>query len=146
MESPLIHMAYISAATQPFNGPQLSRLIALARGNNSRLGVTGMLMYVNGSFMQVVEGAPDTVAALFDKICADGRHHKIHTLLQEPIQARAFGDWSMGLAKLDADELQSLEGVNDFFSNGRSFFALEPGIAKYLLIGFRGGRWRQKLV
>lgn len=146
MDSPLIQMAYISAAVHPFNGRELSSLIALARENNSRLGVTGMLMYVNGSFMQVVEGPPDPVAALFDKICADGRHHKVHTLLQEPIQSRAFGDWSMGLAKLDADELTSLEGVNDFFANGRSFFALEPGIAKYLLIGFRGGRWRQALV
>jgi hypothetical protein len=140
-----MHMAYVSAAVEPLDGRQLSSLIALARDNNSRVGVTGMLMYLNGSFMQVVEGTPEAVTVLFDRISADPRHHKIRILLQEPIQMRAFGDWSMGLAQLDAADLNSIEGVNDFFTNGRSLFALEPGTAKYLLIGFRGGRWRQAI-
>jgi len=93
----------------------------------------------------VIEGSADAVTALFETISADPRHSRIRLLLQETVGHRTFGDWSMGLARLDAAQLGGIDGLNDFFANGRSFFDLEPGTATQLLVGFRGGRWRQAI-
>ena len=141
----LTQMAYASAATEPFSPAQLQDLLALARKRNTAARVTGMLLYLRGSFFQVIEGPADVVHGLYETISADPRHHRIRLLLHEPIPQRSFADWSMGLARLDAADLDGIEGLNDFFANGSSFFDLEQGKAQSLLVAFRGGRWRQAI-
>ena len=141
----LAQMAYASAATDPFSPARLQDLLELARKRNTAAGVTGMLLYLRGSFFQVIEGPADLVHGLYETISADQRHHRIRLLLDQQISHRSFADWSMGLARLDAAELDGIEGLNNFFANGSSFFDLEQGEAQALLVGFRGGRWRQAL-
>lgn len=141
----LTQIAYASAATEPFPPDRLADLLRVARQKNAAAGVTGMLLYLNGSFFQVIEGPAPVVDALVGRISADPRHTKVRVLLQEPVAERTFGAWSMGLGRLDAEQLAGEDGLNDFFANGNSFFDLEPGRAKQLLVGFRGGRWRQAI-
>ena len=111
--------------------------VTCARKRNTAAGVTGMLLYLRGSFFQVIEGPADLVHGLYETISADQRHHRIRLLLDQPISHRSFADWSMGLARLDAAELDGIEGLNNFFANGSSFFDLEQGEAQALLVGFR---------
>lgn len=141
----LTRLVYASAATTPFTPDRLNELLALARRRNAAAGVTGMLLYLNGSFFQVLEGPTGVLDGLFATISADPRHDRVRLLLQEPVERREFGDWSMGLARLDAEQIGAVEGLNDFFANGRSLVELEPGAVTELLIGFRGGRWRQSV-
>ena len=141
----LVRLVYASAASAPFTPEQLQQLLALARRRNAAAGITGMLLYLNGSFFQVLEGPSEVVDGLFGTISADPRHDKVRLLLQERAAYREFGDWSMGLARLDAAQLGEVDGLNDFFANGRSLVDLEPGAVTELLIGFRGGRWRQSV-
>jgi hypothetical protein len=61
-----------------------------------------MLLYVDGSFIQVLEGEPDAVQETYTRILADSRHHQVYKLLDEPITVRDFPDWSMGLRDLTA--------------------------------------------
>jgi hypothetical protein len=49
-------LVYVSSATKPFSPDELSELLAQARVDNAALGITGMLLYSNGNFMQVLEG------------------------------------------------------------------------------------------
>jgi len=141
----LIHLIYSSAATLPFQDEDLMELLAKSRTNNAQLEITGMLLYENGSFFQVLEGAPEAVDRLFERIIQDDRHTKAVIIIREPIAKRSFGEWTMGFARLGSQDLDAIVGLNDFFSAGSSFTQLGSGRAKKLLAAFREGRWRSKV-
>ncbi|MEQ8496099.1 MAG: BLUF domain-containing protein, partial [Gammaproteobacteria bacterium] len=90
----LIHCIYASAATAPLDAAQRRELLRVARANNRRLGVTGILLYVDGSFFQVLEGEADVVDELFLRIAGDPRHANVTEIIRERIAQRAFPDWS----------------------------------------------------
>lgn len=140
--SVLTHLIYASSATSALEPNELSEILRVSRRNNERDGVTGMLLYTDGSFFQVLEGAPDVVDRVFARIDSDPRHRAVITIIHERIQRRAFGAWSMGFAELDIGELNEISGGNDFFSAAKCFDALGAGRAKKLLTAFREKRWR----
>lgn len=141
----LIHLIYSSMAVRPFSQEELTRLLTNARFKNDKLGVTGMLLYAEGSFFQVLEGGPDVLDALFATIKNDKRHDKITVIIREPIARRTFANWTMGYADITPGEAGELAGANDFFSSGHSFAGLQQGRAKKLLAAFKQGRWRSRL-
>ena len=130
---------YSSAAVEPFSDAELAQLLSLARANNERLGVTGMLLYHDGSFLQVVEGDSAVVEVLFERIGRDKRHHRVVPLLKREVEARHFADWRMGFASLK-NLPQSLPGYSDYLRlRGQP---LEAGNAAVrLLAAFRHGRF-----
>ncbi|MEQ1912809.1 MAG: BLUF domain-containing protein [Vicinamibacterales bacterium] len=138
-------LAYASAATREFTPGELAQILAKAGSHNLQAGITGMLLYTDGSFFQVLEGAEDVVHKLYDKIQVDPRHSQAIKLIEEPIEKRAFSQWSMGFAKVTRSELAKIPGLNDFFGHGSSFYSLGEGRAKTLLAAFRDGRWRRRL-
>jgi Sensors of blue-light using FAD len=133
-EPKLAFVAYASAASEPFSGQALGNLLLHARRNNSRLGLTGMLLCHEESFFQVLEGSPSAVDSLYERICADQRHTKVIKLIREPIEQRSFAEWTMGLGQPDRDELGAIPGLNDFFRQGSCLWELEPGRARTLLV------------
>lgn len=140
----LTHLIYTSAATQ-VDASDLKQILKVARNNNSQISVTGMLLYISGSFFQILEGDEATLMGLFTTITADPRHENVTKIIQEPISQRAFGDWTMGFSEIDPSELESIEGLSDFFQKGDSLTNLQPGRAKKLLSAFAQGRWRARL-
>jgi len=141
----LIHLVYASAAKHSFTEDELIELLTSSRKSNFRNHVTGMLLYSEGSFFQVLEGEKTVVEALFQTITADTRHTKITRIIQEPIPARAFSEWSMAFSGASPEQLQSIEGLNDFFNDGSCLAEIDMGRAKKLLNAFSQGRWRQTL-
>lgn len=96
----LLRLIYVSTVAQHV---RLSDAEAIARSSaerNQREGVTGFLLYTPGHFVQVLEGEGPRVLAAFDRIKADPRHTGVRKLSVEPVEARQFGDWSMGFAFL----------------------------------------------
>lgn len=140
--SQLTHVIYSSTAAQPFSRSDLVNLLARARNKNADRGVTGMLLYTEGSFFQVLEGDVAQVDGLFAEIARDPRHRDLVTIIREPILRRSFGEWTMGFAAMSASEMSQLVGANDFFATGSCFAGLDGGRAKKLLGAFRDGRWR----
>ena len=98
--SSLIHVAYASEASIEFSNQAVQRLLEDARRNNAAIGVTGILLLVDRSFFQVLEGEPTVVSSLYEKIERDTRHKHVVKLIREPIEERDFRDWSMGLARM----------------------------------------------
>jgi hypothetical protein len=143
MVTTLEHVAYVSAATTEFSDEQVRALLTGARATNSALGVTGVLLLVDRSFFQILEGPPDAVASLYEKIGRDKRHTRVVKLIQEPIETRDFADWSMGLTRVSSRELATLPGFRDW--TRRSLEGLEEGMARKLLHAFREGRWRARV-
>jgi hypothetical protein len=142
---PLIHLIYSSTAVGTPDDETLADVLRASRRNNGRVGVTGMLLYTEGSFFQVLEGPAAAVDATFATIAADPRHARAVTIIRERIARRAFGEWSMGYVTATTRELEAASGMNDFFAEAACFDRLDPGRAKKLLTAFRAGRWRVRL-
>ena len=145
MPSQLIQCIYASAASRVMETKELADLLQVARENNVQLGLTGMLLYAEGSFFQVLEGPADVVDALYNKIERDKRHHQMTLVIREPIPKRCFDAWTMGFYKVSRKELAGMSGVNDFFGSDRAMVSIDAGRARKLLDAFRDGRWRAKL-
>lgn len=141
----MIHLIYNSATCLDFSKDDLVALFAKARTNNASMGVTGILLFVEGSFFQVLEGPEQAVDALADRIASDPRHDQMTVIIRESIAERSFGEWTMGFAEMSAQELSELAGMNDFFDARTSLSALQAGRAKKLLTAFAKGRWRVRV-
>lgn len=105
--SNLRRILYLSQSTAPMNKGDLLALLYLCRTVNAKLGVTGMMLYSAGNFMQVLEGRHDHVGGLMDRIKRDARHMNVLTLVDEAATERCFGDWNMGL--LDIQNLRPID-------------------------------------
>lgn len=143
--SRLIQIIYSSAAREDITEQDVRELLAQSREKNARLNISGILLFVDGSFFQVLEGEDETVAQLYKTISEDERHTNVTTIIREAIVKRAFAYWSMGYAALSTEEAASILGVNDFFHGGESFASLTEGRAQKLLLAFKQGRWRSHL-
>jgi EAL domain-containing protein (putative c-di-GMP-specific phosphodiesterase class I) len=142
----LIHLIYCSAARKSFRPEELGRLLARARRHNADNGITGMLLYAEGSFFQVLEGEAEVIDRLFAIIARDKRHRDITVIIREPIARREFGDWSMGYASITPGDMGSIFGEDEPDPLPRaSLDGLPEGRARKLLAAFRRGRWRTKL-
>ena len=131
---------YSSAAVAPFSDSALTELLAAARVNNARLGVTGMLLYHEGSFLQALEGDEDVVANLYTKIGKDKRHHRLVALLQRNVERRHFAQWEMGFASTTTLP-KNVPGFSDYLRLRGD--PIEGANAAFrLLAAFRDGRFR----
>jgi hypothetical protein len=111
MNEALIHLIYCSAASRPMSTAALAGILTHARAYNGAHGLTGMLLYAEGSFFQVLEGTAEEIDTLFARIGRDPRHRRITRIIREPIRARTFSDWSMGFADIPASVLDGMAGV-----------------------------------
>ena len=116
--STLKQIVYVSAALVPFDEEQLTVLLARARVRNALAGITGMLLYRDGDFIQVLEGPPDVVDATFTRIGADPRHRRVQVLLQRELAQREFAEWSMGFRSVTNADVGALPGFSEFLDEG----------------------------
>jgi len=97
----MFYLIYVSSAKKLMDDDELLSLLHEVRKKNSRLGITGMLLYQKGTFMQMLEGDKKTVLDTYAKIKKDDRHKNILTMFTEDIDERNFEDWSMGFFNMD---------------------------------------------
>jgi hypothetical protein len=137
----LAHIIYCSAARADFEEAQIPSILELARSNNSVRNVTGMLLYIQRGFFQVLEGESATIDAVYKKIELDPRHYRVTRIIAEPILQRSFGEWTMGFSTLGTSQAGQLLGENDFFASASCLDDMNEGRAKKLLSAFQDGRW-----
>jgi hypothetical protein len=131
---------YSSAAVAPFSETELAALLKVARAANGQLGVTGMLLYHEGSFLQALEGNEPIVEGLYAKIGKDKRHHRVVTLLRREVEDRYFDQWQMGFATMKTVPA-SMPGYSDYLRL-RGDPVQSGNAAARLLAAFRDGRFR----
>ena len=142
---PYMQLVYASAATTRFSEDELIDLLGVSRKNNAELNVTGMLLFQDGSFLQVLEGDQEKVERLYKKIEQDRRHGSVVLLLRRDVDERGFGDWSMGYVNVDAKRI-GLEGLFDVIRS-KPFAELEGDHMRVraILDGFQQGKWRRSI-
>jgi len=104
------HLIYLSQATVPFDGPQLEHLLGQARRFNAAHGLTGILLYGNEQFFQVLEGDEPTIRSLYHRICQDPRHRNVTTYADKAIAVRSFPDWQMAYQALPPQQFLEFAG------------------------------------
>ncbi len=94
-------LAYISAAAPSFIEDDLGRILVSAKKYNQAHDVTGILMFHQGQFFQVLEGPKSAVEACFKRIETDPRHRGVIKLYDDVADDRCFTDWSMAAVTLN---------------------------------------------
>ena len=135
----MISITYVSSGIQLFTTSELHALLQKSREANLKHGITGMLLYNVGSFMQAIEGPDDAVYQLYRNIQQDRSHHMVTTLIDQPIQQRAFPEWSMGFKDMTGPGRPSVAGFTNFLRDwrDREEYSNSPSYARKLLNTFR---------
>ena len=115
----LERLVYVSHATQAFTQEALDELLAKARDFNRAHGITGLLVYCDPYFAQVIEGPRAEIEALMLSINADPRHRGVFVVDRGPVTERAFEQWEMGFSRRPRAELEAIDGFTDFFATNR---------------------------
>ena len=139
MKNRLFCMVYTSTASELFDESALKSLLKVARENNQKQNITGMLLYSEGVFMQALEGEKERVEEIYDIIANDPRHYGVILLNQSFIENRQFSQWQMGFRKASREELVKSSSFTDFLSSDFDTRQLQkqPSIAIKLLLSFR---------
>lgn len=95
----LVRLIYASRAADA-SPATVEAILATAREHNPATGITGVLCYGGGVFLQAIEGGRPQVSTLFGHIQRDPRHREVELLHYEEIDERRFGGWSMGQVNL----------------------------------------------
>ena len=105
MQEDFIQLLYLSNAKPELKQAELDRILEVSRKNNPSRDITGLLVFANGVFIQVLEGPSSEVTNLFETICDDTRHQEVAMLGEYVGQERIFSKWSMGFLQSTFDEL-----------------------------------------
>ena len=135
----LVCLVYVSAAIRELTQDELVELLQTCRADNARTGVTGLLLYKGGNFMQLLEGPRHRVTTLFERIAHDPRHHRVYRLLLEPAETRLFAEWSMAFGNVDRLDERDREAASAFLCDEFSpaGFGADPHKALRLLLDFK---------
>jgi len=92
----LVRLLYASRAAVDLDADAVLAITKKSKVNNPKVGVTGVLCFSGGIFMQALEGGRGAVNALYNRIVTDPRHHDVVLLDYAEIAERRFAGWSMG--------------------------------------------------
>ena len=131
-------LVYTSVSSQKMSDDDLKKILEKSREKNQRSDVTGMLLYLDPYFIQLLEGEKETVDAIFNAINHDPRHHKVSIIYRQPLNKRYFSNWSMGFNKIRNKDVQNIDGFCDFLEHpSPSFMAELPPEIETILRKFK---------
>lgn len=110
----MLSLTYFSTASSALGKDDLVGLLDHVRAKNDALGLTGMLLYSDGSFVQTLEGPDEVVEETFGRIAVDLRHRDVFVALREAVEERAFPTWSMGFREISTEESETPPGFSDY--------------------------------
>jgi hypothetical protein len=96
----LVRLIYASRAAATVGPEQLQAILRKSKANNPALGITGLLCFSDGVFLQALEGGRGAVNQLYNRLVTDPRHSGIQLLSYVEIDERRFAGWSMGQVNL----------------------------------------------
>jgi hypothetical protein len=136
----LFQLIYLSTMVSD-DSDMLTAILDGSVRNNQQRDITGMMLYADGSVMQVLEGEKEVVLKTYKSIEADWRHRDIFVLIEEEIATRQFAAWSMGFVRLSKGELEKFPAALSLFEAREDEIALrgQAGSALAILKSFADG-------
>ncbi len=97
-------LVYISSAVKQFTKDDIAGLLTVSRKNNEKHGLSGVLLYADGGFIQVLEGEKHQLDLTYRKTLCDPRHQNILELYREVTSEPVFRKWKMACQKIALPE------------------------------------------
>ncbi len=139
----MIQVSYLSRATRDMSATDLLSLLMHAREKNQASGITGMLLYGNGTFLQVIEGDDAIIEGLVERLGRDSRHADVQILSRRVVPERQYSDWSMGFEQVSDRALEAVEGLRGFGAANFNFdeLARNEAAVERIMDHFRAPHW-----
>jgi hypothetical protein len=100
-------LLYVSQTSPDLTAGELDDILTTSRRNNAMLGITGLLLYIEGGFLQMLEGEERCVRELYTRIAEDRRHWNSRVMLDREMPVRTFAGWSMGFERPEMDDTET---------------------------------------
>lgn len=94
----MYRLIYSSTATEQLGPEGVEQILTHAKTRNKHDGITGIILFHKGSFLQALEGPKDKVISRFDRIKIDPRHENVQLLSEGDAKVSLFEDWKVGHA------------------------------------------------
>lgn len=101
----LSQLVYVSNRKSNCTEKEIDKILDSCKKNNPALDITGVLLYSEGKFIQLVEGEAKVIMELYDKIKKDSRHSSPILISYGPIKERSFPSWHMGSKNISKNEV-----------------------------------------
>ena len=118
-------IVYSSEATIPMQATDLEALLVQARSRNGTVGITGALVYAEGTFLQILEGERHALEDLMAAIRRDVRHEAVTVLREGEVPSAVFGGWGMAYVSATPEQVARWAGLGDV--TGPAALATDPG-------------------
>jgi hypothetical protein len=137
VEDQLYHITYISTGRDNLRYEDVKGILESSNVNNKAEGITGILVYCNKHFFQIIEGSKEAVKEIFQKIQVDCRHDNIVKIQEGPIECRQFDSWNMAFKSYNK-ELNELDDFNNeqFYSYINSQLGIHNDVSLRVLADF----------
>ena len=106
-------LTYTSLARLDLDAGDLESIHRTAREVNALEGITGLLVFNGTHFLQIVEGAPQAIDELVDRLRRDPRHSGFEVRDERTADQRSFGSWSMELVRVSGSYLEARHTITD---------------------------------
>jgi hypothetical protein len=133
----MFELIYVSTAAKRMTKDNLQSILMESMRHNSDHNITGILLYDQGSFCQVLEGDKKEVLSIFKKIKKDKRHFNVITISEKDIQYREFSAWSMRFINLDFYDREMIHGYQTISENKMNWTEINASLAKNILMQFK---------
>ena len=101
----LSQLTYISSRNSNCTSEEIEKILVSYQKNNPSLDITGVLLYSDSKFIQMVEGNSKVILELYDKIKLDNRHCNAVMISYGLIKERTFPSWHMGNRKIEGSKI-----------------------------------------
>ncbi|HEX2798183.1 MAG TPA: BLUF domain-containing protein [Thermoanaerobaculia bacterium] len=122
-------LIYSSEAAPGLAAAELEEMLAESRIRNRAYGITGVLIFVEGAFLQILEGEKADVLRLMERIERDPRHRGTKVFYEQEVDERAFASWSMAYLSPSAEEVSKWAELDSATTIGNVLASVEsnPG-------------------
>jgi hypothetical protein len=110
-EEKVYHLSYVSTGCDCLKFEDIKAILESSNANNKSSSITGILVYCNKHFFQILEGNKEDVVELFEKISIDHRHDGVIKIQEGFIDERIFDSWNMAFKSYNK-ELKALDNFN----------------------------------
>jgi len=105
-------VSYMSSQSQVLKDGDIENMLFQIREKNKKLAITGVLLLIQGKFVQYIEGCAPEIDHVYNSIEKDTRHNDLVLLDSGDIEKRQFKDWSMAYKKVGDEEVKEIVGDN----------------------------------
>ncbi len=136
-ENKIYHLSYVSTGCDGLRFEHIKEILDSSIKNNKEADVTGILIYCNKHFFQILEGSKDAVERIFSKIAIDCRHDSVIKLQCSYVDERQFEGWNMGFKSYNK-ELKPLDNFNmeEFYGHVKNRLNCCNAVSLKILVDF----------